>query len=92
MTEIFYIFLHLLIITVFCYPSKYLINFFNNGKANLIEKLEIGIVFNIFLLLAASFFLRKDSNIVLYFLLCFYSFNLFFLLKINLIFLNLKKL
>ena len=92
MTEIFYIFLHLLIITVFCYPSKYLINFFNNGKANLIEKLEIGIVFNIFLLLAASFFLRKDSNIVLYFLLCFFSFNLFFFIKDSFNFFKFKKI
>jgi hypothetical protein len=92
MTEIFYIFLHLLIITIFCYPSKYLINFFNNGKANLIEKLEIGIVFNIFLLLVASFFLRKDSNIVLYFLLCFFSFNLFFFIKDSFNFFKFKKI
>ena len=92
MTEIFYIFLHLLIITIFCYPSKYLINFFNNGKANLIEKLEIGIVFNIFLLLVASFFLRKDSNIVLYFLLCFFSFNLFFFIKDSFNFFKFEKI
>lgn len=92
MTEIFYIFLHLLIITIFCYPSKYLINFFNNGKANLIEKLEIGTVFNIFLLLVASFFLRKDSNIVLYFLLCFFLFNLFFFIKDSFNFFKFEKI
>jgi hypothetical protein len=92
MTEIFYIFLHLLIITIFCYPSKYLINFFNNGKANLIEKLEIGIVFNIFLLLVASFFLRKNSNIVLYFLLFFFIFNLFFFIKDSFNFFKIKKI
>ena len=92
MTEIFYIFLHLLIITIFCYPSKYLINFFNNGKANLIEKLEIGIVFNIFLLLVASFFLRKNSNIVLYFLFIFFLFNLFFFIKDSFNFFKFKKI
>lgn len=92
MIEIFYIFLHLLIITIFCYPSKYLINFFNKEKNNLIEKLEIGIVTNIFLLLIASFFLRKDSNIVLYFLLCFFLFNLFFFIKDSFNFFKIKKI
>ena len=92
MTEIFYIFLHLLIIIIFCYPSKYLINFFNIGNNNLIEKLEIGIVFNIFLLLLASFFLRKNSNIVLYFLLFFFAFNLFFFIKDSFNFFKIKKI
>lgn len=49
MIEILSILIHLLIITIFCYPSKYLINFFNNNKnINFIERLEIGIVINIF--------------------------------------------
>ena len=49
MIEILSILIHLLIITIFFYPSKYLINFFNNNKnINFIEKLEIGAVINIF--------------------------------------------
>lgn len=92
MTEIFYIFLHFLVITIFCYPSKYLINFFYKEKNNLIEKLEIGIVFNIFLLLIVSFFLRKNSNIVLYFLLFFFLFNLFFFIKDLFYFFKTKKI
>jgi hypothetical protein len=92
MIEIFYILLHLLIITIFCYPSKYLINFFNKEKTNLIEKLEIGIVFNIFLLLIASFLLRKNSNIILYFLFFFFLLNLFFFIKDSFNFFKIKKI
>ena len=78
MIEIFSILLNLLVITIFCYPSKYLINFFSNNKnINFIEKLEIGIVINIFFLLIASFFLRKNSNIVFYFILIFFLINLY---------------
>jgi hypothetical protein len=78
MIEILSILLHLLIITIFCYPSKYLINFFNNNKSiNFIEKLEIGIVINIFFLLIISFFLRKNSNIVFYFVSIFFLINLY---------------
>jgi hypothetical protein len=92
MTEFFYIFLHSLIIIIFCYPSKYLINFFNKEETNLIEKLEIGIVFNIFLLLIASFFLRKDSNVILYFLLFYFLLNLFFFIKDSFNFFKIKKI
>ena len=73
MIEILSILIHLLIITIFFYPSKYLINFFNNNKnLNFIEKLEVGAVINIFFLLIASFFWRKESNLILYFLLIFF--------------------
>ena len=73
MIEILSILIHLLIITIFFYPSKYLINFFNNNKnINFIEKLEIGAVINIFFLLVASFFWRKESNLILYSLLIFF--------------------
>ena len=74
MIEILYILLHLLVITVFCYPSKYVIIFFKNKKSNFIEKLEIGAVINIFFLLLASFFWRKESNLIFYFLLIFFFF------------------
>jgi hypothetical protein len=78
MIEILSILTHLLIITIFCYPSKYLINFFNNNKnIDFIERLELGIVINIFLLLIISFFLRKNSNIVFYFVSIFFLINLY---------------
>jgi hypothetical protein len=78
MIEILSILIHLLIITIFCYPSKYLINFFNNNKnIDFIERLELGIVINIFLLLIISFFLRKNSNIVFYFVSIFFLINLY---------------
>ena len=82
MTEIFFIFLHLLVITIFCYPSKWVILFFNDNKnINLIEKLEKGIVINIFFLLIISFFLRKNSNVIFYFCLFFFLINLFSIIK-----------
>ena len=82
MTEIFFIFLHLLVITIFCYPSRWVILFFRDNKnINLIEKLEKGIVINIFFLLIISFFLRKNSNVVFYFCLFFFLINLFSIIK-----------
>jgi hypothetical protein len=60
MIEILSILIHLLIITIFCYPSKYLINFFNKSKnINFIERLEIGIVINIFFFINSIIFFKK---------------------------------
>lgn len=82
MTEIFFIFLHLLVIIIFCYPSRWVILFFRGNKnINLIEKLEKGIVINIFFLLIISFLLRKNSNVVFYFCLFFFLINLFSIIK-----------
>jgi hypothetical protein len=81
MKEILYIFLHLLIITIFCYPCKFLLNLLKKNKTDLIEKLEIGVVSNIFLLLIASFFLRKETNVVYYFISVFFVFNLYYLIQ-----------
>ena len=77
MIEIISIFIHLLVITIFCYPAKILVNFFTNKEKNFIQSLEIGIVINIFLLFLLSFFYRKDLNIILYFALFLFLFNLY---------------
>lgn len=92
MIEILSILIHLLIITIFFYPSKYLINFFNNNKnINFIEKLEIGAVINIFFLLVASFFWRKESNLILYSLLIFFFLNLYSFTKDSFRLIKIKK-
>ena len=77
MIEIISIFIHLLVITIFCYPSKILANFFNKDEKNFIQRLEIGIVINIFLLLLLSLFYRKDLSTILYFALILFLFNLY---------------
>jgi|694.fasta_scaffold137768_3 hypothetical protein len=92
MIEIFSILIHLIVITIFCYPSRWIILFFRNNKnINFIEKLEIGIVINIFFLLIISFFLRKNSNVVFYFILIFFLINLSSIIKDYFEFSKLKK-
>lgn len=92
MIEILSILIHLLIITIFFYPSKYLINFFNNNKnVNFIDKLELGAVINVFFLLIASFFWRKESNLIIYFLLIFFFFNLYSFIKDSFQLIKIKK-
>ncbi len=91
MKEIFFIFLHLLIITIFCYPSKFLLTIFKRNRIDLIEKLEIGVISNIFLLLIASFFLRKESSIVYYVVFFFFIFNLYSLVQDSLKSIVIKK-
>jgi hypothetical protein len=81
MIEIFSIFLHLLVITIFCYPTKILADLFNKEEKNFIQRLEIGIVINIFLLLLLSLFYRKNLSIILYFGLFLFLFNSFHFIR-----------
>jgi hypothetical protein len=81
MIEIISIFIHLLVITIFCYPSKILANFFHKEEKNFMQTLEIGIVINIFLLLTLSLFYRKDLSTILYFASFLFLFNLYHFIR-----------
>jgi len=82
MIETLSILVHIFVITIFCYPPKYLLTLFSDdSKINIIEHLEIGIILNIFLLLILSFFFRQESNFIFYILLIIFLVNLFFFIK-----------
>ena len=82
MIEILSIILHFLVITIFCYAPNSLCSFII-GKKNpdIINRLEAGLVFNLFLLLILSFILRSGSNLIYYFLIIIFLINFLFLLK-----------
>ena len=82
MIEIFSIILHLLTITVFCYAPNFVCSLFNNKKdPDIINRLEIGLIFNLFILLMFSFILRGGSNFIYYSLILIFLINLTFLLN-----------
>jgi len=82
MIETFSIILHLLVITIFCYAPSFVCSLVNNKKnLDIINRLEIGLVFNLFLLLILSFILRSGSNLIYYLLISFFLINFIFLLK-----------
>ena len=82
MIEIFSIILHLLTITVFCYTPNFVCSFLNNKKdQDIINRLEIGLILNLFILLMFSFFLRSGSNFIYYFLVFIFLINFTFLLN-----------
>ena len=82
MIETLSIILHFLVITIFCYAPNSLCSFIV-GKKNpdIINRLEAGLVFNLFLLLILSFILRSGSNLIYYFLTIVFLINFLFLLK-----------
>jgi len=82
MIEIFSIILHLLTITVFCYAPNFVCSFLNNKKdPDIINRLEIGLIFNLFILLMFSFILRGGSNFIYYLLILIFLINFTFLLN-----------
>ena len=82
MIETLSIILHFLVITIFCYAPNSLCSLII-GKKNpdIINRLEAGLVFNLFLLLILSFILRSGSNLIYYFLTIVFLINFLFLLK-----------
>jgi hypothetical protein len=82
MIEIFSIFSQLLLITIFCYvPTNICLFFKNNSNLDILNRLEIGIVLNLFILLILSFILRNGSNTIYYLLIIIFLNNLIFLSK-----------
>ncbi len=82
MIEILSIFVQLLIFTIFCFVPKNLFLFLrNNNNPDILNRLEIGIIFNLFLLLLLSFFLRSGSNLIYYLLILIFLINFLFMLS-----------
>ncbi len=82
MIEIFSIFTQLLLISIFCYvPTNVCLFFKNNSNLDIINRFEVGIVLNLFILLILSFILRSGSNIIYYLLIIIFLNNLIFLSK-----------
>ena len=82
MIEIFSIFSQLLLITIFCYvPTNICLFFKNNSNLDILNRLEIGIVLNLFIFLILSFILRNGSNTIYYLLIIIFLNNLIFLSK-----------
>ncbi len=82
MIEILSIFVQLLIFTIFCYvPNNLFLFLRNNNNPDILNRLEIGIIFNLFLLLLLSFFLRSGSNLIYYLLILILLINFSFMLS-----------
>ena len=82
MIETLSIILHLLVITIFCYAPNFVCSLIKSKKnLDIINRLEIGLVFNLFFLLILSFILRSGSNLIYYLLILFFLINFIFLLK-----------
>ena len=82
MIETFSIILHFLVITIFCYAPSFACTLIKNKKKlDIINHLEIGLVFNLFILLILSFILRSGSNFIYYFLILVFLMNFVFLLN-----------
>jgi hypothetical protein len=81
MIEILSILIHFFIIMIFCYtPTSICLLLKNNNNPDILNRLEIGIVLNLFILLVLSFILRSGSNIIYYILILIFFNNFLFLL------------
>ena len=81
MIEIISILIHFFIIMIFCYaPTSICLLLKNNNHPDILNRLEIGIVLNLFILLVLSFILRSGSNIIYYILIIIFFNNFLFLL------------
>ena len=78
MIEIFQIFLQILVIFIFCYFPQYYLNFFDLKQQSIIEKISLGVIINIFILLLLSFSNQKNFNLVYIVLIIIFCNNLFF--------------
>lgn len=82
MIEFFSIFIQLVLITIFCYvPTNICLFLKSNNNLDILNRLEIGIILNLFVLLILSFVLRSGSNVVYYILIIIFLNNLLFLSK-----------
>ena len=82
MIEILSILIHFFVITIFCYAPNFACLLVKGKKIpNIINRLEVGLIINLFLLLILSFILRSGSNIIYYFLIIIFLINFLFLLK-----------
>jgi hypothetical protein len=81
MIEIISILIHFFIIMIFCYaPTSICLLLKNNNNPDILNRLEIGIVLNLFILLVLSFILRSGSNVIYYILIIIFFNNFLFLL------------
>ena len=83
MIEIFQIFLQILVIFIFCYFPQYYLNFLNIRQQSIIEKISIGLIINIFILLLLSFINQKSFDLIFIVLLIVFCTNLFFFIIEN---------
>jgi hypothetical protein len=82
MIEILSILIHFFVITIFCYAPNFACLLVKGKKnPNIINRLEVGLIINLFLLLILSFILRSGSNIIYYFLIIIFLMNFLLLLK-----------
>ena len=82
MIEILSILIHFFVIIIFCYAPNFVCLLIRDKKnPDIINRLEIGLISNLFLLLILSFILRGGSNLIYYFLIIIFLMNFFFLLK-----------
>ena len=82
MIEILSILIHFFVIIIFCYAPNFVCLLIRDKKnPDIINRLEIGLIFNLFLLLILSFILRSGSNLIYHFLIIIFLINFLFLLK-----------
>ena len=82
MIEIISILTHFFVIMTFCYAPNFACSLLKGQKnPDIINRLEIGLIINLFLLLILSFILRSGSNVIYYFLIVIFLINFLFLLK-----------
>jgi len=82
MIEILSILVQFLLITILCYvPSNICLFLKGNNNLDILNRLEIGIILNLFVLLILSFILRSGSNAIYYMLIIIFLNNLLFLSK-----------
>jgi len=81
--EIFQIFLQILVIFIFCYFPQYYLNFFNIRQQSIIEKISLGSIINIIILLLLSFINQKNLDLIFIILLIIFCTNLFFFVLEN---------
>ena len=83
MIEILAILIHIIFITIFCLPPKYLLTYcYNKREVDIVDHLTFVIVTNIFLLLILSFFFGQENILFFYFVIFLvFILNLFYLTK-----------
>ena len=84
MIEIFQIFLQILVILIFCYFPQYYLNFLNIKQQSIIERISLGTIINIFILLMLSFINQKNFDLIFIVLTIIFCNNLFFFVRENL--------
>lgn len=81
MIEIISLIIQIFIFIIICYvPNRVCLLLKNNNHPDILERLEIGIVLNLFILLLLSFILRSGSNLIYYLLIIIFLNNFVFTL------------